>query len=140
MFNLNTTVEAIRDAASRLQQTVQMQLDEKKELASLTEEQRDELQHVEALVNGELMSSWTQHQNTSPTGEGKNVYFSMSPAADRFITVGHAVSPHTDNHYIRVTQKRGTEIDLLVMMQSLVAQRLFEILADRAKTEGTSRI
>jgi hypothetical protein len=39
---------------------------------------------------------------------------------------------------LRVIQRLGDETDLVVLMQSKVAQRLFETLAERAKLEGTS--
>jgi DNA-binding MarR family transcriptional regulator len=133
-----TPVEALKDAASRVRQSVQWQLDERQELAALTEKQREEIRDVESLVSGELMSSWTRHQSKSPAGNGTNVYFSMSPVVQKLILVGHAVSPHADNHYLRVIQRLGDETDLVVLMQSKVAQRLFETLAERAKLEGTS--
>ncbi|HEX8237474.1 MAG TPA: hypothetical protein VF600_16050 [Abditibacteriaceae bacterium] len=133
-----TPVEALKDVASRVRQTVQWQLNERQELAALTEKQRDEIRDVESLVSSELMSSWTQHQKKSPAGNGENLYFSMSPVVHKLVLVGHAVSPHADNYYLRVIQRLGEETDLVVLMQSKIAQRLFDTLAERAKLEGTS--
>jgi hypothetical protein len=133
-----TPVEALKDVASRVRQSVQWQLDERQELAALTEEQRQEIRDVESLVSGELMSSWTRHEKKSPVGNGTNLYFSMSPVVQRLILVGHAVSEHADNYYVRVIQRLGDETDLVVLMQSKIAQRLFDTLAERAKIEGTS--
>ena len=133
-----TPVEALRDVASRVRQSVQWQLDERQELAALSEEQREEIRDVEALVSGELMSNWTQHQSKNPAGNGTNQYFSMSPVVHKLIVIGHAVSPHADNYYLRVIQRLGGETDLVVLMQSKIAQRLFDNLAERAKLEGTS--
>ncbi len=133
-----TPVEALRDVASRVRQSVQWQLDERQELAALTEQQREEIRDVESLVSGELMSSWTRHEKKNPAGNGTNLYFSMSPVVQKLILVGHAVSPHADNYYVRVIQRLGDETDLVVLMQSKIAQRLFDTLAERAKIEGTS--
>lgn len=133
-----TPVEALRDVASRVRQSVQWQLDERQELTTLSEEQREEIRDVESLVSGELMSSWTRHEKKNPAGNGTNVYFSMSPVVQKLILVGHAVSPHADNYYVRVIQRLGDETDLVVLMQSKIAQRLFDTLAERAKIEGTS--
>jgi hypothetical protein len=133
-----TPVDALRDVASRVRQSVQWQLDERQELAALTEQQREEIRDVESLVSGELMSSWTRHEKKNPAGNGTNLYFSMSPVVQKLILVGHAVSPHADNYYVRVIQRLGDETDLVVLMQSKIAQRLFDTLAERARVEGTS--
>jgi DNA-binding MarR family transcriptional regulator len=133
-----TPVEALKDVASRVRQSVQWQLDERQELAALTEEQREEIRDVEALVSGELMSSWTRHEKKNPAGNGTNLYFSMTPVVQKLILVGHAVSPHADNYYVRVIQRLGDESDLVVLMQSKIAQRLFDVLDERARIEGTS--
>ncbi len=133
-----TPVEALKDVASRVRQSVQWQLDERQELAALSENQREEIHDVESLVSGELMSSWTRHEKKNPAGNGTNLYFSMSPVVQKLILVGHAVSPHADNYYVRVIQRLGDETDLVVLMQSKIAQRLFDTLAERAKIEGTS--
>jgi hypothetical protein len=115
-------------------------MDERKELAALTEEQSEELASVEAFVTGDLMSNWTEHRVASPDGNGFNHYFSMVPALNRLVTVGHAVSPAHRHYYLRVTTTLSEASDMLVMMQSKIAQRLFETLVERARIEGTSKV
>jgi hypothetical protein len=134
----NSAIEALKEAASQAKVAFQAHMDERNELATLSEEEREELASAEAFVTGDLMSNWTAHRDSSPTGNGFNHYFTMVPAVDRLVTVGHAVSPHADNYYLRVTTTLSEASDMLVMMESKIAQRLFETLVERAKIEGTS--
>src|SRR4028118_935892 len=138
MVNLTKAVETIKDVTSLAQSAVQQQLEERKELAGLLEEQKEELRKVEILVSGSFMSEWHPGQAKSPAGQGTNEFFVMSPAPDKLLTIGHGVSPHADNYYLTVKQgnsERKTVV--LALVQSRIAQRLFEALIERAKVEGT---
>src|SRR4051794_22379374 len=98
MVNLTKAVETIKDVTALAQGAVQQQLDERKELVNLSEEQREELQNVEVLVAKGFMSEWRPGQAKNPAGKGTNEFFVMSPAPNKLLTIGHGVSPYADNY------------------------------------------
>ena len=138
MVKLTKAVETIRDVTSLAQSAVQQQLEERKELANLPDEQKEELRNVEILVSKGFMSEWRPGQARNPEGKGTNEFFVMSPAPNKMLTIGHGISPYADNYYLTV--KKGDsekKAVVLALVQSKIARRLFETLIERAKVEGT---
>jgi hypothetical protein len=138
MVNLTKAVETIKDVTALAQSAVQQQLEERKELANLSDEQKEDLRIVETLASRGFMSEWRAGQAENPAGQGTNSFFVMSPAPDKLLTIGHGVSPYADNYYLTV--KKGEpdkKTVVLALVQSKIAQRLFETLIERAKYEGS---
>src|SRR5688500_8884410 len=99
MVNLTKAVETIKDVTALAQSAVQQQLEERKELANLSDEKKEELRSVETLVSRGFMSEWHAGQAENPAGQGTNDFFVMSPAPNKLLTIGHGVSPFADNYY-----------------------------------------